>query len=470
MEQQKAPLKFPDTEQETYVERVAHLLEEEFAVTGKQRLCYTHSYGCQQNVSDGERMNGLLAQMGFGFTNLPEQADFILYNTCAVREHAEDRVFGNLGALKHYKRKNPELIIGICGCMPQQSHITEKIKKSFPYVDLIFGTHVQHKLPQFLYELLTRHKRVIDLSDQTAVVEKLPVRRDNTIKAFVPVMYGCDNFCSYCVVPLVRGRERSRSSQAVLQEIEGLVRAGYKEIMLLGQNVNSYGKGLNDLNFAQLLRRIQEIPGDFWVRFMTSHPKDATPELFDAIGDCSKICRHVHLPVQSGSDRILKEMNRHYSVAQYRQLVEYAKKRIPGVTFTSDIMVGFPGETRADFEDTLRLIEDIRYDALFTFLYSRRSGTRAAVMPDVVNEQEKTQWFQELLTLQGRIGLEKYKSYVGQTVRVLLDGESRQKGCLLGRTEGNTIVEVNASKEWIGKFATVHLEQAMNWAVHGVLV
>lgn len=469
MEQQKAPLKFPDTEQETYAGRVAHLLEEEFAATGKQRLCYTHSYGCQQNVSDGERMNGLLAQMGFGFTNLPEQADFILYNTCAVREHAEDRVFGNLGALKHYKRKNPELIIGICGCMPQQSHITEKIKKSFPYVDLIFGTHVQHKLPQFLYELLTKHKKVVDLSDQATVVEKLPVRRDNAIKAFVPVMYGCDNFCSYCVVPLVRGRERSRSSQAVLQEIEELVQAGYKEIMLLGQNVNSYGKGLDDLNFAQLLRRVQEIPGDFWVRFMTSHPKDATPELFDAIGDCSKICNHVHLPVQSGSDRILKEMNRHYSVSQYRRLVEYAKERIPGVTFTSDIMVGFPGETRADFEDTLRLVEDIRYDALFTFLYSRRSGTRAAAMPDVVGEQEKTHWFQELLALQSRIGLEKYEGYVGQTVRVLLDSESRQEGCLLGRTEGNTIVEVSAPKEWIGRFVTVHLEQAMNWAVHGVL-
>lgn len=471
MEQQKkGAIAFSQSSQEEYAEKVAAILEKEFETTGKQRLCYTHSYGCQQNVSDGERMDGLLAQMGFGFTDSADQADLILYNTCAVREHAEDRVFGNLGALKHYKRRNPDLIIGICGCMPQQEHITEKIKKSFPYVDLVFGTHVQYKLPEFLYRLLTERKKVVDLSDEASVVEELPVRRENQIKAFVPVMYGCDNFCSYCVVPLVRGRERSRGSQAVLREVEDLVKAGYKEIMLLGQNVNSYGKGMEDLNFAQLLREIQKIPGDFWVRFMTSHPKDATFELFDAIGDCSKICRHVHLPVQSGSDRILKEMNRHYDSAQYRRLVEYARKRIPGVTFTSDIIVGFPGETREDFEATLRLVEEIEYDALFTFLYSRREGTRAAKLPDVVPPEEKSRWFQELLKVQGRIGMRKYQSYVGRTEKVLLDSISRQEGCLLGRTEGNTIVETEAPEELLGQFVTVRLEKAMNWAVHGTIV
>ncbi len=441
----------------------------EYERTGRQRLCYTHSYGCQQNVADGERLNGMLAEMGFGFTDSLDEADLILFNTCAVREHAENRVYGNLGALVHYKRRKPELIVGVCGCMPQQETAAARIKKSFPFVDLVFGTQVLHRLPVLLYTHLTQKTRVFDLSEPSVVAEGLPVRRDGTLKAWVPIMYGCDNFCSYCIVPYVRGRERSRSSEAVLDEVRALAAQGYKEITLLGQNVNSYGKG-GEMDFTDLLYAVNALEGDFRVRFMTSHPKDATPRLFDAIAACDKVCNHIHLPVQCGSDRILREMNRRYTAAQYLALIEYARRVIPGVTFTSDILVGFPGETREDFEQTLELVRQVRYDALFTFLYSKRPGTVAAGLPDPVSDEEKGGWFRELLAVQSGIGEEIYRGSVGRPVRVLFDGAGKTPGTVAGRTEGNTIVEAAGGPEWIGRFAQVRIDRAMNWAVEGRIV
>lgn len=307
-------------------------------------VAHVHSFGCQQNVSDGEKIKGMLADMGYGFSNSADGADLVLFNTCAVRENAEDRVFGNLGALKHNKKQNPDMLIGVCGCMVQQEHITERIRKSFPYVDMVFGTHVLHTLPQIIYEAMTTHKRQISIPQMDGVIaEGIPLRRESALKASVPIMYGCNNFCTYCIVPYVRGRERSRDPEDILAEVRQLVENGCKEVLLLGQNVNSYGRG-TDVNFPELLRRINDIPGEFRICYMSSHPKDATRELIDTIAECGKVTRHFHLPVQSGSNRILKLMNRSYTREHYLELINYAKERIPDVALTSDIIVGFPGE------------------------------------------------------------------------------------------------------------------------------
>jgi tRNA-2-methylthio-N6-dimethylallyladenosine synthase len=429
-----------------------------------------HSYGCQQNVSDGEKIKGMLALMGYGFTDSPNEADLVIYNTCAVRENAEDRVFGNVGALKHAKRRNPDMIIGLCGCMMQQPHIVERLKKSFPYVDLIFGTHVVHQLPERLYETLSLHKRVFCTPESDGVIaEDLPVQRDDSIKAWIPIMYGCNNFCTYCIVPYVRGRERSREPERILDEIRSLLAQGYKEFTLLGQNVNSYGKGLDEeISFSELLRRINALDGEFRIRFMTSHPKDATRELIDTIASCDKVCNHLHLPVQCGSDRILKLMNRHYTRAQYMDLIRYAKEKIPGLSFTSDIIVGFPTETEEDFEDTLSLIQEVQYDSLFTFIYSKRVGTKAAAMEDPTTDAEKGARFQRLLDVQKDIGIGKYQQYVGQTLRVLADGEGKTgEDYVTGRTENFIIVDFKADKSVIGSFVNVKITQALNWALLG---
>ena len=343
-------------------------------------LAYVRSYGCQQNVNDGEKIKGVLQDVGYGLCDTAEQADLILFNTCAVREHAEQRVFGNVGALKKLKEENPRLMIGICGCMAQQEHIVEKLRQSYPYVDLVFGVDGIDRLPAMLAERIRKGKRYLEKpSERNAVVEEMPIRRDSGFRAWLPIMYGCDNFCTYCIVPYVRGRERSREPAAILAEFRQLVAQGYKEITLLGQNVNSYGKGLeNPIDFADLLNLLCEVPGDYQIRFMTSHPKDASRKLIDTIAAQEHLCKHIHLPVQSGSDRLLKEMNRHYDVAQYMDLIHYAKEKIPGVTFSSDIIVGFPGETEEDFEATLELIRKVGYMQLFTFIYSKRNGSQAA--------------------------------------------------------------------------------------------
>lgn len=452
-----------------YCGRVGSLLAEKLE---HPPLAHVHSYGCQQNVADGEKIKGILARCGYGFTDSASEADLILYNTCAVRENAEDRVFGNVGALKKLKRQNPGLIIGLCGCMMQQPHIAEKIKQSYPYVDLVFGTHALHLLPELLCRVLHEKKRVFETAEGSGeIIEGLPVRRDGGIKAWLPIMQGCDNFCSYCVVPYVRGREHSRLPEQVLRDVRELSEQGYKEITLLGQNVNSYGKGLpEEISFAGLLREIEKIPGDFRVRFMTSHPKDCTHELIDVMAESSKLCPYLHLPVQSGSDRVLAAMNRRYDRERYLELVRYAREKIPGLTLSSDIIVGFPGETYDEFCETLSLLRQVRYDFLFTFIYSPRTGTRAASMEDPVPAEEKSRWFRELLALQEEIGAGRNEALVGKTLRVLAEGEGKSgPGYLTGKSPGNITVEFAAPRKLIGRFADVKITRSLHWALLGEL-
>ncbi len=420
-------------------------------------LAYVHSFGCQQNVNDGEKIKGILVDLGYGLCDTPEHADLILFNTCAVREHAEQRVFGNVGALKAYKKANPKLIIGVCGCMTQQETVVEKLKMSYPFVDLVIGVDGMDRLPQLLADRLMGEKRVMEKPVEPAtVMEGVPIRRDSSFRAWLPIMYGCDNFCTYCIVPYVRGRERSRTPAAILEEFTQLVEQGYKEITLLGQNVNSYGKGLEEpMDFADLLNLLCQVPGDYQIRFMTSHPKDASHKLIDTMAAQPHICKHFHLPVQSGSDRILKEMNRHYDLAHYLELVDYAREKIPGVTFSSDIIVGFPGETEEDFQATLDLVEKVEYMQLFTFIYSKRTGTKAASMPDPYTHKDKTERMARLLALQDKIASRQVASLVGQTQRVLLEGHGRFEGLLNGRLDNNLVVEIPGKPEWIGHYARV---------------
>lgn len=391
--------------QKEYTEKVRTVLSSRYPTAPK---AFVHTYGCQGNVADSEHIKGMLIEMGYVLCDDVSEADFILYNTCAIREHAEDRVFGNVGALKKYKKEKPGLIIALCGCMMQQEHIAEKIKKSYPFVNLVFGTHVTHKLPELVSKVLCTGKRVfcIDQSDGE-IAEGLPSSRDSGENAWLPIMYGCNNFCSYCIVPHVRGRERSRKPDVILDEAKTLVKEGYKLITLLGQNVNSYGKNCDfDVNFAELIKRIDKIEGNFKFDFMTSHPRDCSFELIDVLSQSKHFCGHLHLPVQSGNNRILKEMNRHYTREHYLELIEYAKKKIPNVDITTDIIVGFPGETYEEFLDTLSLVKEVRYGSMFTFIYSPRKGTPAAEMPDPVSKEEKTKWFLELLKVQETITAE----------------------------------------------------------------
>ena len=421
-------------------------------------MAYIHSYGCQQNVNDGEKIRGVLADIGYGICNGPEEADLILFNTCAVREHAEQRVFGNIGALKHLKTQNPDLIIGLCGCMAQQQTIVDKLKQSYPYVDIVFGVNAIDQLPDMLIQKLEKGKKrvLMPLTERTEVVEDIPIRRDSTFRAWLPIMYGCDNFCSYCIVPYVRGRERSRRPEHILAEFRQLVAEGYKEITLLGQNVNSYGKGLEEkIDFSDLLNLLCEVPGDYQIRFMTSHPKDASRKLIDTMAAQPRICKHLHLPVQSGSDRILKEMNRGYTVAQYMDLMNYAKEKMPGLTFSSDIIVGFPGETDEEFQATLDLIQKVGYMQLFTFIYSKRTGTRAAKMPDPITRKQKTDRMARMLAIQEEIAFGLVRDLVGQTQRVLVEGPGRMDGSLSGRLDNNLVVEFLADPSLVGQYANV---------------
>ena len=436
----------------------------------KNMTAMIHTFGCQQNVADSERMKGILSQIGFDFTEEPEKADLILFNTCAIRENAEDKVFGNIGNLKQLKADNPSMLVILCGCMTEQPHVVEKLKKSFPYVDLVFGTHSHHLLASLIESCLKKRKRIFEVrEDDGCIAEGIESKRDGSVKAWLSIMYGCDNFCSYCVVPYVRGRERSRRPEHILAEARQLVAQGYKDITLLGQNVNSYGKGLEEhINFSWLLRRLNEIPGDFRIRFMTSHPKDCTKELIDTIAACDKVCNHIHLPVQSGNDRVLKEMNRHYDRAHYLSLIDYAKEKIPGVTFTSDIIVGFPGETYEEFLDTISLLKQVKYSSLYTFIFSPRHGTSAAKMPDPVSAQEKGKWFRELLAVQDEIGIEHMQSCVGKTLRVLVDDTGKTgEGYLQGRTESNLITEFPGAPELMGQFVDIKITSALKWTLLG---
>ena len=390
-------------EQNEYKKKVKNIISAKFK--DKQPKAFVHTYGCQGNVADSEHIKGQLIEMGYTMTQTLEEADIIIYNTCAIREHAEDRVFGNVGALKSLKKQNHDLVVGLCGCMMQQEHVAEKIKNSYPYVNLVFGTHALHKLPELLFKVFKTKKRVFSTDECDGVIaEGMPNERDSGENAWLPIMYGCDNFCSYCVVPYVRGRERSREADVILQEAQDLIREGYKKITLLGQNVNSYGKSLEDgINFSELIRRLDAIEGDYIFDFMTSHPEDCTKELIDVLASAKHFCGHLHLPVQSGNNRILKEMNRKYTREHYLELVSYAKEKIPGVDITTDIIVGFPGETYEEFLDTVSLVKEVRYGSMFTFIYSKRKGTKAAELPDNVSKEEKTKWFMELLKVQEEI-------------------------------------------------------------------
>ena len=435
-------------------------------------LAYVRSYGCQQNVNDGEKIRGVLMDIGFGVCDSVEQADLILFNTCAVREHAEQRVFGNVGALKKLKEKNPRLIIGVCGCMAQQKHIVDKLRASYPYVDLVFGVDGIDRLPAMLAKRISRGKRYLENPEErNAVVEEMPIRRDSGFRAWLPIMYGCDNFCTYCIVPYVRGRERSREPAAILAEFKELIAQGYKEITLLGQNVNSYGKGLAEkIDFSDLLNLLCTVPGDYQIRFMTSHPKDASRKLIDTIAAQEHLCKHIHLPVQSGSDRLLKEMNRHYTVAQYMDLVDYAREKIPGVTFSSDIIVGFPGETEEDFQATLDLVRKVGYMQLFTFIYSKRTGTPAAKFDDPTTHAEKAARMERLLKTQDEFAFAATAAMAGQTVRILVEAAGRTAGTVNGRLDNNLVVEFQAPESLIGQWANVHLTGSRAALLVGELV
>ena len=451
-----------------YAERVARL----FCDKTPKALVIT--YGCQQNENDSERIRGMLSEMGYSFTDDVHEADLILYNTCAVREGAEQRVLGNVGALSHEKRRRPELIIGICGCMMQQPHMAETIKKKYRHVSLVFGTHVVHRLPQFLYETLMAEKRVIDITDSEGVIaEGVPTYRKGDPKAWVSVMYGCNNFCTYCIVPYVRGRERSRMPETILEEIKSLVAEGVTEITLLGQNVNAYGKDLDiGLDFAGLLRMVNEIEGLRRIRFMTSHPKDMSPALISAMAECDKVMPQLHLPFQAGSDRILKEMNRRYTQAQYLDLIARVKEAIPEVTLTTDIIVGFPNETEEDFTETIKVLEAVRFDSVFSFIYSKRSGTPAAEIDDKVTDEEKHKRFDRLLEVQNRISREINDACMGKTYEVLVEGESKTDSHMLtGRTPGNKII--NFPKEegiCAGDYVTLVVDKTNTWSLSGKLV
>ena len=457
------------------VERQLTLCDDICRVTGQwadKPLALVDTYGCQQNEADSERIRGYLERMGFGFTDDPEQARIIVINTCAIREHAEQRVFGNLGALVHTKRRHPEQIICLCGCMAQEPHVADKIRQSYRHVDLVFGPHELWRFPEFIHTLMTQKGRIFQIADQPgSIAEGIPTVRQDGIKAWVSIMYGCNNFCTYCIVPYVRGRERSRAPEDILEEVRGLVAQGYKDITLLGQNVNSYGKDLPEpMDFSDLLSAVNDIPGEFLIRFMTSHPKDATHKLFETMARCEKVAPVLHLPFQAGNDRILKVMNRRHTIADYLAKIRDLKSLIPDIVLTSDIIVGFPGETTQEFEDTLKVLEEVRFDALFTFIYSPRVGTPAASMDDPMSREEKLANFNRLTALQDAISEEKHAAYIGKTVRCLVDGLSDDSRYdLTARTPGNRLVRVVGDKSALGQFQDVKITGANKWSLFGEL-
>ena len=429
------------------------------------------TYGCQMNEEDSEKMSGMLKSMGYEKTENRDEASIIIFNTCCVRENAENRVYGNLGELKKVKKRNPNLVIAICGCMMQQEGMADKILKTFPYVDIIFGTHNAYKFPEYLNRVKTEGVQVKEILDkESKIVEGIPIDRESSIKAFVTIMYGCNNFCTYCVVPYVRGRERSRKSEDILNEIKDLVSKGYKEVTLLGQNVNSYGKGLEeDINFAKLLRKVNEIEGLERIRFMSSHPKDLTEEVIMAVKECDKVCEQIHLPVQSGSDTMLKAMNRHYDRAMYLSLVNKIKEEIPGCSITTDIIVGFPGESEEDIQDTIDLVKEVKYDSAFTFIYSRRNHTPADKMENQIPEEVKHKRFNRLVEAVNENVIRGNKFYEGKTVEVLVEGPSKtDETKLMGRTRNGRLVNFSCEdKNLIGKLVNVKINRAQPFSLIG---
>ena len=458
--------------QKSYIMKLREYSENFRVKNGRAPLANTETYGCQQNENDTERIRGILKEAGFEFCDKADIADLVIYNTCAVRENAEQKVFGRLGILKHLKESRPELIIGLCGCMVQQESITEKIKKVHSHVDLIFGTHALYKLPELLYETITQKKSIVSIENSDGeIAEDIPILRDDDNKAWVSVMYGCNNFCSYCIVPYVRGRERSRRPEAVMAEVRELVAKGVSEICLLGQNVNSYGKDLDeDIDFSDLLRQVNSVDGVERIRFMTSHPKDLSDKLIDTIAECPKICKQLHLPFQAGSDRVLKEMNRRYTKADYLEKIRKVKGRIPDIALTTDVIVGFPTETNEDFEDTLNVLRQVEFDQIFSFIYSRREGTPAAKLDFVLSEDEIHKNFNKLLEVQNEISRRKNEAYVGRIERVLVDGASKNDPEMLsGRTESSKIVNFKGDPSLTGKYVDVKITEAHTWSLNGTL-
>ncbi|MBP5293483.1 MAG: tRNA (N6-isopentenyl adenosine(37)-C2)-methylthiotransferase MiaB [Clostridia bacterium] len=453
-------------------EVLRHNLEFE-KTTGLEKKAFIRTFGCQQNEADSEKIAGMCREMGYRISDTPEGADLIVVNTCAIREHAEKKALSVIGQYKHEKEKNRDMIIAVCGCMVSQKHRVDQIKKSYPYIDLVFGTASIHKFPELLWNKMTRNKRLFELDSETyEMAEGIPIERNHPFKAWVSIMYGCNNFCSYCIVPYVRGRERSREPEDILSEVRDLIGKGYREITFLGQNVNSYGRTDHlACDFADLLERAAKLEGDFRLRFMTSHPKDASDKLIDVMARNPKICNQFHLPMQSGSDAILKAMNRHYDMERYMHIVNYIREKIPDCAISSDIIVGFPGETEADFESTLQALKKIRFDMLYAFIYSPRVGTPAASMENQVSDEVKGERFRRLLAVQNEISLELNEAMVGTEPLVLCEGPSPEnKAVLSGRTEGNKIVFFEGSPALAGKVFPVHIERADPYALYGKAV
>lgn len=437
---------------------------------GTDKKAFIETYGCQQNVSDSETISGMLISMGYTMTNDKNEADFIIYNTCAVRENAELKVYGNLGALKHVKNRREDVILAVCGCMMQQESVKEQIRKKYKHIDIVFGTHSLYRFPEILSKVLTEKTRVLDVVEsEGAIAEDLPVNKAEGPCAWVSVMYGCNNFCSYCIVPYVRGRERSRDKENILQEVRQAALNGCKEVTLLGQNVNSYGNDLEEnIDFADLLSMVCKVDGIERVRFMTSHPKDISDKLIDTMAREPKICKQLHLPVQAGNDRVLKSMNRRYTKENYLAKISKIKEKMPGITLTTDIIVGFPGETTEEFKDTLEVLKEVRYDTIFSFIYSKRPGTPAATMEDVISPEEKKRNFDELLRVQDAISKEKNLELLGKTVTVLTEGESKNNPeFLAGKTEGGKTVNFRGDKSLVGQFVNVRITDAKTWSLTG---
>jgi len=484
---------------------IMHTIRE--AYTQKQeaaQFAYVDTYGCQQNESDSEKLRGMLIEMGYEITHDEYIADVILINTCAIRENAENRVFGNIGDLVHTKKAKPGQIIAVCGCMMAIPVNVERIKEKYKHVSIVFTPANLWRLPELLQKRLCemypteeekeeqikagayikrKRQKLLELPDDentdARIAEGLPTHRDMKVKAWLPIMHGCNNYCAYCIVPYVRGREVSREPDAILKEAQELVEAGYKDITLLGQNVNSYKpkatichasdrENAYANSFPGLIRQINKIPGEFLIRFMTSHPKDATKELFKAIAESEKAARHIHLPFQAGSDRILKLMNRGYTSDEYLDMIEYARSLMPDIVITSDVIVGYPGETDEEFNDTLRLVEKARFEAMFTFIYSKRPGTTAAKLEDTVSREQKQIRFDKLLEIQNKISDEKHLEYVGKTIKVLVDEVSgNEKYTLQARTNGGRLVHLKGKPELFGTFLNVMITHSSTWALFG---
>lgn len=439
---------------------------------GFRKGAFVMTFGCQQNEADSEKIAGMAESMGYEIISSSENAYLIVVNTCAIREHAELKALSTIGQYKHIKQKNPELVIAVCGCMVTQEHRVNDIKFKYPYVDFVFSTSAIHRLPELLSTKLVRGKRLYCTDEDYSVAEGLPIRRESDYRAWVSIMYGCNNFCTYCIVPYVRGRERSRRKEDIIAEVRQLIAEGYKDITLLGQNVNSYGKDMGfDYDFADLLDELAKIEGDYVLHFMTSHPKDATKKLVDVIANNKRIAKQFHLPLQSGSNRILKAMNRHYQMDRYLDIVDYMKKKIPDIVITTDIIVGFPGETEEDFEGTLNALNRVRYDMIYSFIYSPRKGTPAAEMPDQVPQDVQSERFRRLLDLQNEIAYEINQKYLGKTIRVLCDGRSKNNpDVLCGRTEGNKIVLFDGTAANEGKYLNIKITKCETFALIGEIV